>query len=88
MSSMIQILTPFRIIGAFVIFVIRETGRMGIFLSEAVFWIPFPPYLFGRVIRQINFIGVKDNTRNPADRHLYRDGSCSADLFHLVRIWR
>lgn len=57
--SMIQILTLFRIIGAFVIFVIGETGRMGIFLAEAVFLIPFPPYLFGRVIKQINFIGVK-----------------------------
>lgn len=53
------ILTLFKIIGAFVIFVIGETGRMGIFLAEAVFLIPFPPYLFGRVIKQINFIGVK-----------------------------
>jgi phospholipid/cholesterol/gamma-HCH transport system permease protein len=57
--SMSQILTQFKIIGAFVIFVIGETGRMGIFLTEAIFLIPFPPYLFRRVIRQINFIGVK-----------------------------
>ena len=56
---MSPILTLFRIIGAFVIFVIGETGRMGIFLAEVVFLIPFPPYLFGRVIKQINFIGVK-----------------------------
>lgn len=32
---------------------------MGIFLAETIFWLPFPPYLLRRVIRQINFIGVK-----------------------------
>lgn len=56
---MIQILTLFRIIGNFVIFVISETGRMGIFLTEAVFLFFLPPYLPGRVIKQINFVGVK-----------------------------
>jgi phospholipid/cholesterol/gamma-HCH transport system permease protein len=53
------ILTPFRITGAFVINIVREIGRMGLFLAESFFWMVFPPYLLRRVIKQINFIGVK-----------------------------
>ena len=53
------ILTPFRITGAFVINIVREIGRMGLFLAESFFWMVFPPYLLRRIIKQINFIGVK-----------------------------
>ncbi|MEE9259484.1 MAG: MlaE family lipid ABC transporter permease subunit [Candidatus Scalindua sediminis] len=53
------ILTPFRIIGAFVINIVSEIGRMGLFLAESFFWMVFPPYLLRRIIKQINFIGVK-----------------------------
>jgi phospholipid/cholesterol/gamma-HCH transport system permease protein len=34
-------------------------GKMGAFLSCAVYYLFFPPYLFDRVIKQIHFIGVK-----------------------------
>jgi phospholipid/cholesterol/gamma-HCH transport system permease protein len=53
------ILTPFRITGAFGISIVREVGRMGLFLAESFFWMLFPPYLIQRIIKQINFIGVK-----------------------------
>lgn len=53
------ILTPFRIIGAFAINIVSEIGRMGLFLAESFFWMAFPPYLLRRIIKQINFIGVK-----------------------------
>ncbi len=53
------ILTPFRITGAFGINIVREVGRMGLFLAESFFWMLFPPYLIQRIIKQINFIGVK-----------------------------
>ena len=53
------IFTPFRITGAFVINIVREIGRMGLFLAESFFWMLFPPYLIQRIIKQINFIGVK-----------------------------
>ncbi|HDY68653.1 MAG TPA: ABC transporter permease, partial [Candidatus Scalindua sp.] len=36
-----------------------EIGRMGLFLAESFFWMVFPPYLLRRIIKQINFIGVK-----------------------------
>jgi phospholipid/cholesterol/gamma-HCH transport system permease protein len=32
---------------------------MGLFLAESFFWMVFPPYLLRRIIKQINFIGVK-----------------------------
>lgn len=53
------ILAPFRITGAFGINIVREVGRMGLFLAESCFWMLFPPYLIHRIIKQINFIGVK-----------------------------
>jgi phospholipid/cholesterol/gamma-HCH transport system permease protein len=53
------ILTPFNIIGNFVHTFIRELGRMACFLATAFFWVVFPPYLLRRIVKQINFIGVK-----------------------------
>lgn len=50
---------PFKFIGSVVNKFIRELGRMACFLVEAFFWMLFPPYLIQRVIRRINFIGVK-----------------------------
>ena len=53
------ILTPFKIIGNFAHTFIRESGRMVCFLATAFFWVLFPPYLLRRIVKQINFIGVK-----------------------------
>ncbi|MEE8190537.1 MAG: MlaE family lipid ABC transporter permease subunit, partial [Candidatus Scalindua sediminis] len=39
--------------------IVSEIGRMGLFLAESFFWMVFPPYLLRRIIKQINFIGVK-----------------------------
>ena len=53
------ILTPFKIIGNYAHTFIRELGRMVCFLATAFFLVAFPPYLLRRIVRQINFIGVK-----------------------------
>ncbi|MFQ5963724.1 MAG: MlaE family ABC transporter permease [Candidatus Scalinduaceae bacterium] len=53
------ILIPFKLIGSFTHKFVRELGRMGLFFIESLFWMLFPPYLIQRVIKQINFIGVK-----------------------------
>ncbi len=53
------IFTPFKVIGGFAHSFVRELGRMGLFLAETFFWMVFPPYLLSRVVKQINFIGVK-----------------------------
>lgn len=50
---------PFKIIGRCVHTFIRELGRMACFLAAASFCILFPPYLFRRTMKQINFIGAK-----------------------------
>jgi phospholipid/cholesterol/gamma-HCH transport system permease protein len=50
---------PFKVIGNLVHKFIRELGRMGCFLAVSLFWMVFPPYLLQRVVKQINFIGVK-----------------------------
>lgn len=52
-------LSPFKYIGSFTHYFVRETGKMGIFFGISFFYIFFPPYLLSRVIKQINFIGVK-----------------------------
>jgi phospholipid/cholesterol/gamma-HCH transport system permease protein len=56
---MIMILTPFKLIGSFAHYFIRELGRMGEFLAKSFFWMLFPPFLLRRIIKQIHFIGVK-----------------------------
>lgn len=56
---MVVVFIPFKALGHLIHNFIRELGRMGCFLAESLFWMIFPPYLFGRVIKQINFIGVK-----------------------------
>lgn len=53
------IFTPFRILGSIPIGFIRELGRMACFLAISFYWMVFPPYLIRRIIKQINFIGVK-----------------------------
>ncbi|MBI2471065.1 MAG: ABC transporter permease [Planctomycetes bacterium] len=53
------ILTPFKIIGSFSHTFIRELGRMVCFLATSFFWMLFPPFLLRRIVKQINFIGVK-----------------------------
>jgi phospholipid/cholesterol/gamma-HCH transport system permease protein len=53
------VLLPFRFIGSFIHRFVRELGRMVCFFAVAFFWMFFPPYLIGRVVRRINFIGVK-----------------------------
>lgn len=52
-------LTPFKIIGQFTHKFIRELGGMICFLAVSLFWMFFPPYLIHRIIKQVNFIGVK-----------------------------
>ncbi|HEY3347627.1 MAG TPA: MlaE family lipid ABC transporter permease subunit [Nitrospirota bacterium] len=49
----------FQKIGALVLGWLREMGRMFVFLGETVYWTFIPPLKFGRVIRQIGFIGAK-----------------------------
>ncbi|TAN34846.1 ABC transporter permease [Patescibacteria group bacterium] len=46
-------------IGNFVHTFTRELGRMVCFLATSFFWVVFPPYLLRRIVKQINFIGVK-----------------------------
>ncbi|HHT9129801.1 MAG TPA: MlaE family ABC transporter permease [Candidatus Brocadiaceae bacterium] len=53
------VLIPFKIIGNFTHKFIRELGGMGCFIAESIFWMLFPPYLIQRIIKRINFIGVK-----------------------------
>ncbi|MCF6159437.1 MAG: ABC transporter permease [wastewater metagenome] len=50
---------PFRIIGYVIHKFVRELGRMTCFLAASFFWMVFPPYLPRRIVRRINFIGVK-----------------------------
>ncbi len=56
---MYLVLIPFKTIGDFIHKFIRELGKMGCFFAESLFWMFFPPYLLKRVVKQINFIGVK-----------------------------
>lgn len=56
---MMVVFIPFKATGNIVHRFIRELGRMGCFLAESLFWMVFPPYLIGRIIKQVNFIGVK-----------------------------
>jgi phospholipid/cholesterol/gamma-HCH transport system permease protein len=53
------VLLPFWFIGSYVHGFVRELGRMMCFFAVAFFWMFFPPYLIGRVVQRINFIGVK-----------------------------
>jgi len=49
----------FRIVGRKTISLVRELGKMANFLALSVYYMFFPPFLINRVIKQINFIGVK-----------------------------
>jgi len=53
------LLSPFKLVGGFAFYFIRELGRMGEFLGKSFFWMLFPPFLVRRIVRQIHFIGVK-----------------------------
>lgn len=55
----VQLLNLTRAIGAFALFVVEETGRMGIFLATAVFYSFAPPFKFLRFLKQIRFIGYQ-----------------------------
>jgi len=54
-----QILYPFKLIGHNTINLVRELGKMGNFLAVSLYYMFFPPLLIGRIVKQINFIGVK-----------------------------
>lgn len=56
---MMWIFAPFKFLGGITQRFIKELGRMGCFFAESLFWMVFPPYLIRRIIKQINFIGVK-----------------------------
>ena len=46
-------------IGRYFLDLLQTLGRMGIFLSTALFWAVVPPFKSERLIRQVHFIGVK-----------------------------
>jgi len=50
---------PFKVLGQFAHRFIRELGRMGCFLGEAIFYLFTPPFPHQRVIKQIYFFGFK-----------------------------
>jgi phospholipid/cholesterol/gamma-HCH transport system permease protein len=52
-------LNIFQITGAWALGITREMGRMFIFLVNTLFWMVRPPLKFGRVMRQLSFIGSK-----------------------------
>ncbi len=54
-----MLLYPFRILGKSALDFIRELGMMGRFLAISIYYMILPPYLIKRVIKQIDFIGVK-----------------------------
>lgn len=53
------LLYPLKFIGKNTLSFIRELGKMGLFLTASLYFMLFPPFLIDRVIKQINFIGVK-----------------------------
>jgi len=52
-------LNIFQITGAWALALLREMGSMFIFLTNTLFWMFRPPLKFGRVMRQLSFIGSK-----------------------------
>lgn len=52
----------FELIGSWVIFTLREMGRMAIFLLTALLWIFRPPLRFRQLVRQVQFVGVNSLT--------------------------
>lgn len=52
-------LNLFQIIGAWTLELLREMGRMFIFLVNTLVWMFRPPLKFGRLMRQVSFIGSK-----------------------------
>ncbi len=50
---------PLQITGRKTIAAVREMGKMGCFLLTALFYLPSPPLLIKRIIKQMHFIGVK-----------------------------
>lgn len=50
---------PFKVLGKSTILFIRELGSMVCFLVISLYHMVLPPYLIGRIIKRIYFIGVK-----------------------------
>lgn len=57
--TMPSLVVSLRRVGAVSLFGLRRTGRMGIFLSRALFYAVTPPLKFSRVLKQIRFIGFQ-----------------------------
>jgi len=53
------IIESFRRLGRCTISVLKEAGRMLIFLGTTLFWTFVPPFRLRQVVRRISFIGVK-----------------------------
>jgi phospholipid/cholesterol/gamma-HCH transport system permease protein len=51
------VVTPVEKLGSLPVFVVREMGRMGVFLGSTLFFIFVPPLKIFRVLKQIRFIG-------------------------------
>jgi phospholipid/cholesterol/gamma-HCH transport system permease protein len=45
--------------GAVALSVMREMGRMTLFLTQAIIWMVRPPFRFVQLLKQMHFIGVK-----------------------------
>jgi phospholipid/cholesterol/gamma-HCH transport system permease protein len=61
MMEMVRV-NPVEAVGRAVLEQVHGMGRMAMFLGTACFWATRPPLKFGRIIRQIQFIGVKSTS--------------------------
>jgi len=46
-------------LGAYALSVIREMGRMVLFIAQTIIWMVRPPFRFFQLLKQMHFIGVK-----------------------------
>ena len=46
-------------LGAYALSVIREMGRMVLFIGQTIIWMGRPPFRFFQLLKQMHFIGVK-----------------------------
>ena len=46
-------------LGAYALSVIREMGRMVLFIGQTIMWMVRPPFRFFQLLKQMHFIGVK-----------------------------
>jgi len=54
-----DIMSIFQRTGAWALEYVREAGRMFVFFVNTLYWLVRPPIKFGRVLRQVGFLGSK-----------------------------